>query len=144
MGLKTRKMKTDPIKHEAIKKQAREYYYKTKTRQQYKKKLKAKEKREKVISILGSKCMSCGEPYNSHLVRSNLEIDHIIYVKSKEIKKDPVAQVLDIVDKKIADPNTMFSLLCHTCHMIVTNVRRNQEKAKSSINYLLKNGTLKL
>ena len=51
----------NPDRHKEVKKHNKEYYLKTKSRQQFTKKLKTKEQRESAIKNMSGKWMSCGE-----------------------------------------------------------------------------------
>ena len=136
----------DPEKLEKRRKYGREhqkeYYIKNKPREQIRKKLWQKRIREEAIKHLGDKCASCGEPYNPHARPSNLQFDHKFYIQSKFITKNIASQILNQVSQGI-DPNKQFMLLCHTCHMIITHVRKDQRKAKSTLDLITKLGILK-
>jgi len=128
----------NPDVHEKVKRRQREYYKETKPARQLQKKLKTKEQREYVIKKLGSKCSSCGEDFNPHARHSNLQIDHKFYLKSKALGYDTVSSVMKLLETGI-DPSLQFNLLCYPCHMVVTNIRKNPQKANSILNYLKKN-----
>ena len=132
----------NPDVHEKVKKRAREYYLETKPARQLQKKLKTKEQREYVIKKLGSKCSSCGEEYNPHARRSNLQIDHKFYLKSKSLGDRPVTIIMKLLENNI-DPSLQFNLLCEACHTVVTRVRKYPQKADSILNYLRKNRIMK-
>jgi len=132
----------NPDVHDKVKRRQREYYHETKVERQLKKKLQVKEQREDVIKKLGSKCSSCGEEYNPHARRSNLQIDHKFYLKSRALGYDSVSSVLKLIESGI-DPKLQFNLLCYPCHMVVTNIRKNPQKADSVLNYLKKNRIMK-
>jgi len=124
----------NPDKHKARKKRMNEYYLETKEKQQFSKKLKTKEQREFVIKKMGGKCMSCGEQYNPHSRPSNLEFDHKTYLESKTTHAETFRQVLAWI-KRGDDPKKQFALLCHTCHMIVTYLRRDPKKTRDTLEY---------
>jgi len=132
----------NPEVHEKVKRRQREYYVETKPVRQLQKKLKAKEQREYVYEKLGSKCSSCGEEYNPHAKRSNLQIDHKFYLKSTSLGYDAVSSVMILIKNGI-DPLLQFNLLCYPCHMVVTHIRKNPQKSSSIINYLKKNNIMK-
>lgn len=132
----------NPEVHEKVKQRQREYYQETKPERQLQKKLKTKEQREYVIEKLGSKCSSCGEDYNSHARHSNLQIDHKFYLKSRALGYDAVSSVLKLIENGI-DPLLQFNLLCYPCHMVVTHIRKNPQKANSVLNYLKENNIMK-
>ena len=135
-------LRKNPVVHEKVKKRQREYYFETKPVRQLQKKLKTKEQREYVIKKLGSKCSSCGEEYNPHARRSNLQIDHKFYLKSKSLGDRPVTIIMKLLENNI-DPLLQFNLLCEACHTVVTRIRKNPQKAHSIINYLKKNSIMK-
>lgn len=132
----------NPEVHDKVKKRQREYYQETKPVRQLQKKLKTKEQREYVIKKLGSKCSSCGEEYNTHAHRSNLQIDHKFYLKSKSLGDRPVATIMTLLENNI-DPSLQFNLLCEACHTVVTRVRKYPQKANSILKYLKKNNIMK-
>jgi len=132
----------NPDVHEKHKRRQREYYLETKPARQLQKKLKVKEQREYVIKKLGSKCSSCGEEYNPHARRSNLQIDHKFYLKSKFLGDRPVTTIMKLLENNI-DPSLQFNLLCEACHTVITRVRKYPQKADSIINYLKKNSIVK-
>ena len=132
----------NPIVHEKVKQRQREYYKETKPVRQLQKKLKTKEQREYVYKKLGSKCSSCGEEYNPHANRSNLQIDHKFYLKSKALGYDTVSSVMKLIENGI-DPLLQFNLLCYPCHMVVTHIRKNPQKSNSIMTYLKKNNIMK-
>jgi|APSaa5957512535_1039671.scaffolds.fasta_scaffold31814_2 hypothetical protein len=132
----------NPDVHEKVKRRQREYYEETKPARQLQKKLKSKEQREHVYEKLGLKCSSCGEEYNPHAKRSNLQIDHKFYLKSTSLGYDTVSSVLKLIENGI-DPSLQFNLLCYPCHMVVTHIRKNPQKANSVLSYLRKNNIMK-
>lgn len=127
--------KRDPIWHEEFKQKKKEEYKQHKRVHQIRKKLKAKQLREFVIKRLGYRCMSCGEPFNPNLRRSNLQLDHLFYIRSNDVKKETVREVLDLIEKGI-DPKKQFGLLCRSCHLIVTYVRRYPQKLNPVFEYM--------
>ncbi len=133
----------NPKLDEAYRKYQKESYRKKKPIHQIRKKLKVKEQRDFVIQKLGNKCVSCGEPYNPHSVRTNLEIDHKFYFKDRYRKPETFRQVLNLINSGI-DPSIQFNLFCHSCHMVVTHVKKYPQKSKSVIEYLIKTGILKM
>jgi len=92
-------------------------------------------------NLLAAKCASCGEPYNPHAKRSNLEIDHKFYFPDEFPGTGTILRILRI-EKKV-DPNEQYNLFCHTCHMVVTHIRKNQEKGKAVLKFLKKTQVLK-
>jgi len=134
-------LRKNPVVHDKVKKRMREYYFETKPIRQIRKKLKTKQQREFVIKKLGSKCSSCGEEYNPHATRSNLQIDHKFYLKSTSLGYDSVSSVMKLIENDI-DPSLQFNLLCEACHTVVTRVRKYPQKAHSIINYLKKNSIM--
>ena len=131
------RFRKDPDLHQKYKKWMNEYYLKTKENIRIRKKLKSKDQRKFCIQALGSKCGSCGEPYNPNLERSNLELDHKFYLRGQKKPGESFRQVLRLIESEI-NPNKQFTLLCHSCHMVVTYVRRYPQKAKPVIDYLNK------
>lgn len=129
--------KTTPEVRERQKKYANEYYKKTKIRHKILKKKREKQQRDDDIKLLGGKCVSCGEPFNPNLQKSNLEFDHTFYIKSKGISSHTHIQIQDLVNQDI-DPKEQFMLLCIECHRIITAVRRNPTKAKSMLELMTK------
>jgi 5-methylcytosine-specific restriction endonuclease McrA len=116
---------------------AREYYKKNKAKLTIGKKLQKKRLRETHINLLGGKCFSCGEPYNPHRRISNLDIDHKFYISSKNLAKTVTYQIQDQIDQGL-DPNRQFMLLCKTCHMILTYLRKDMEKSKHLVALAIK------
>ena len=135
-------LRKNPVVHEKVKKRAREYYFETKPARQLQKKIKTKEQREYVYEKLGSKCSSCGEQYNPHAKTTNLQIDHKFYLKSTSLGYDAVSSVMKLIESGI-DPTIQFNLLCYPCHMVITNIRKNPQKANLILNYLIKNNIMK-
>ncbi len=133
----------NPKIDEAYKKYQKDSYRKKKSIHRIRKKLKVKEQRDFVIQKLGNKCDSCGEPYNPHSVRTNLEIDHKFYLKDRYRKPETFRQVLNLINSGI-DPTLQFNLFCHSCHMIVTHIRKYPQKSKSVLEYLKKTDILKM
>ena len=127
--------KRDPIWHEEFKQKKKVEYKQHKRVHQIRKKLKGKQQREFVIKKLGSRCMSCGEPFNPNLRTSNLQLDHLFYIRSNDIKKETLREVLDLIEKGI-DPKKQFSLLCRSCHSIVTYVRKYPQKLNPVFEYM--------
>ncbi len=128
----------NPESHEKYKQWLKDYNVKYKERHRIRKKLKGKEQREVVIKKLGSKCASCGEFYNPHHTRRDkLEIDHKFYLErgTRVTGTNTVLQIFRLLEQGV-DPNTQFTLLCHSCHMIVTHIRKYPEKADSVLEYL--------
>lgn len=85
---------------------------------------------------------SCGEAYNPHSVPTNLQIDHKFYLKDRHRKPESFRQVLNQINSGI-DPTIQFNLLYYSCHMVVTNIRKNPQKAKFVLEYLKKANILK-
>lgn len=132
-----RRAKIDPEWHQKQKDQRKDYYKKTKPKQQLQKKLKVKEQRSLVIKQMGGKCDSCREEYNPHLKHSNIHFHHKAYINSKITKVETYRQVLDIINRG-DDPKIQFGLLCYTCHMILTHLQKNREKSKKALAYAKK------
>jgi len=116
-------------------------YWETKTRRQLQKKMNAIKQRDKAIELLGSKCKSCGETVEKTVKRCNLEFHHKYYEEYEKKKNKISMNYYDIlkIAKDGKDPDTKYDLLCHTCHMIETNVSTNHEKARAAFIYLCKN-----
>jgi len=127
----------NPKVHERMKKYAREYYQKNIIKHKIRKKKNEKQQREDDIKLFGGKCVSCGEPYNPNLPKSNLEFDHTFYIKSKGISSNIHIQIQDLITQGI-DPKEQFMLLCIECHRVITAVRRNPIKAKSILELITK------
>lgn len=136
-----KRIKIDPDWHEKQKQRNKDYYKRTKSRQQISKKLKTKEQREFAIKKLGNACMSCNEPYNPNTRVSNLQFDHKFYLKSKHLKTETLRNILDMIESG-EDPKKQFALLCRTCHMIVTYLRKDTRKSMSTLDYIKKNKIL--
>jgi len=126
--------KNPKFREEELKKK-KLHYLETKPKQQIQKKLKVKQQRESIIKLMGSKCMSCGELYNPNLRRSNLQFDHKTYLKSPTTKAETFRQIMDIIDRN-DDPLEQFALLCYRCHMVVTHIRKDIEKAPKVLEYI--------
>ena len=135
-------LRKNPLVHEKVKKRSREYYFETKPARQLQKKIKTKQQREYVYEKLGSKCSSCGEQYNPHAKITNLQIDHKFYLKSTSLGYDSVSSVMKLIESGI-DPTIQFNLLCYPCHMVITNIRKNPQKANLILTYLIKNNIMK-
>ena len=125
----------DPEWHKKQLKKSKAHYLKNKPKQQIQKKLKVKQQRESIIKQMGSKCMSCGELYNPNLRRSNLQFDHKTYLKSPMTKAETFRQIMDIIDRH-EDPLEQFALVCYRCHMVVTHIRKDIEKAPKVLKYI--------
>ena len=94
-----------------------------------KKQQMSKQRRYVYTQIMGGKCNSCGEPYNPHAKRSNLEIDHKFYFPDESPGLGTLLRIIRLKEQGI-DPKKQYNLLCHTCHQLVTNIRKNQEKTQ--------------
>lgn len=134
--------KNNPQEHEKYKKYMKQQYQKNREYIRIRKKQKMKEQKEGVYNLLGGKCISCGEPYNPYLKRSNLEIDHKFYFPDESLGLGTILRIIRI-QKKGIDPNTQYNLFCHTCHTVVTGIRKNQEKGKAVLKFLKKTDVLK-
>ncbi len=131
----------NPEQIEKRRQMLRAYYLKNKHKQQIQKQKLNKKRSQEAVELLGGKCMSCGEIYNPTARRSNLEMDHLSYFRSGR-KSFYYYDVFEL-QKKGIDPKERFALLCHTCHMIDTHIRKNPQKAVSQIQRLLKLGVIK-
>ena len=118
----------NPDAHEKNLEYQRQYYKKYKVKHQFRKKSYANKLRDSYINILGGKCASCGETFNPYAKRSNLEFDHLVYLQSKTYGNSPPFQIKRLIEQ--VDPNKKFLLLCNTCHMALTALRKNKEKSK--------------
>jgi len=134
--------KQNPVEHEKYKQKMKVQYQKNREQIRMRKKQKMKEQKEYVYNLLGSKCASCGEPYNPHIKRSNLEIDHKFYFPDEFFGLGTILRILRI-EKQGIDPNIQYNLLCHTCHMVVTSIRKNQVKGKAVLKFLKNTNVLK-
>ena len=98
-GKKAREyFKKNPERREDFLKRSKKYYQENKLKIRIRKKLKTKSQREEVIKKLGSKCASCGDLYNRHLTRSNLELDHKFYMKGESKPGEVFRQVLNQIE----------------------------------------------
>ena len=131
----------DPEYAKNYRKSQAERYKQNKPREQFRKRAKGKEQREEVIKVLGSKCSSCGEVYNTHFSRK-IQIDHKFYFRGRTDRTNTVDHIRALI-KSGVDPNTQFNLLCHSCHMVVTYIRKYPEKSHDVINYLKKANIMK-
>ncbi len=131
----------NPDKHEQMTRWRKDWYLKNKLRIQIQKKSYQKGVRDECVRILGGKCESCGELYNPHARISNLEFDHKFYIQSKVIPKLPHWHIQRMIRDGL-DPKTQYMLLCHTCHMGITTLRRHHEKAKNIVALATKSGIL--
>ena len=108
--------KTNSESHEKRKKDAKEYYKQHKKHDLDQKKIKRKEQYEFLYEQMGSKCMICGDLYNRHLRRTNLEFHHKKYYRGHDTKAETVRQALDAFDEGSKELLLKkFGLLCHVC-----------------------------
>ncbi len=131
----------DPIGYQKYLAYQNQKYWKHKTRWQISKKLQTKQKRIEAIKLLGEKCASCGEKYNPHARISNLQFDHKFYINTKAFPRDRDAVILQMKNEGI-DPNTQFMLLCRTCHMAITYLRKDPEKTKHILELAIQQGII--
>ena len=138
------KFAKDPESHQRYLEDQKKRYPETKPKRQLQKKMNSIKQRDEAIELLDSKCKSCGVAVNKTAKRCNLEFHHKYY-DEYEKKKNTISMIYyDIlkIAKDGKDPNVKYDLLCHTCHMIVTYVSTNHEKARSALIYLCKNHIL--
>ncbi len=131
----------NPDAHKKNLEYQRQQYRKNKVHRQFRKKSYANKLRDSYYKILGGKCASCGELFNPHAKRTNLEFDHKIYLKSKSMGNSALFQIKKLTDQGV-DPNEQFMILCHTCHMTLTSLRKNKEKSKHAVELAKKLGIL--
>ncbi len=127
---------------EETRKKRKAYYLKNKSIQQIQKRNINKKRRLEATELLGGKCMSCGELYNPAARISNLQFDHLSYPRSGR-KAFYYYDILELA-KNGVDPKEQFALLCRTCHMIDTFIRKNPQKAILQISRLEKLGIIDL
>ncbi len=134
----------DPEAYEKHLEDQKKRYWKNKPHLQLSKKINSIKQRNNAIEILGGKCSSCYEPLDKSTKRSNLEFHHKYYDDDyKHTGCQSYYDVLRMVNNgKI--PNEKYELLCHTCHMIETNIRKNPAKATKEIIRLCENNEIKL
>ena len=78
------------------------------------------------------------DPYAKQM---NLQFDHKIYPKSKSMGNSALFQIKKLTNQ-VVDPNEQFMLLCRICHMALTYLRINREKAKHVVELANKLGIL--
>ncbi len=125
----------NPEAHQKMKQYQKEYHIKNRESLRIKKRQKGKIRIAEVIKILGSECASCGEKHNPNLRRSNLEIDHKFYLRGEFAGTSTGYRILRL-KKQGVNPKEQYNLLCHSCHVIVTYIRKNPSKANDVINFL--------
>ena len=120
---------------------AHKYYVKNKIKHQFRKKAYERKVRDSHYEILGGKCASCGELFNPHGRYTNLQFDHKFYLRSKSMGNSALWQIRKLIEQG-QDPSVQFMLLCRTCHMALTYLRKNKEKSKHVIELAKKLGVL--
>lgn len=101
----------------------------------------------KIVEVLGSKCVSCGEKFNPDLKRSNLEIHHNYYTEEDKeyFKKYGINQQKYeawrmIKTNKINELKKKYTLLCGQCNILEAWVRKNGVKAFEAYCWLQEQG----
>lgn len=131
--------KAKPELREKRKKASKEYYKQHRRHDLDQKKIKRKEQNEFLYELMGSKCMICGDVYNRHLRRTNLEFHHKKYYRGHDTKAETFRQVLDALDEGGKElVLKKFGLLCHVCHMSITWLARDIRKGLKVLEYIEK------
>lgn len=134
----------DPEAYAKHLEQHKKNYWENKPHNLLSKKINGIKQRNKSIVILGGKCISCSEPLDNSSKRSNLEFHHKYYDEGYNYSSGQIYYDILRMVKYGKDPNKKYELLCHTCHIIETNIRKNPPKSVWILARLCKNNVIKL
>ena len=141
-----KKFEDNPEEHEKFLKDKVEYYRKNKPQIQKRKAEKNKKQLLEATEILGAKCVSCGEPFNLNLKKTNLQIHHLKYDEDEMRKKSRYGSISsnfrDVLKmaKNGNNPKEKYVLLCIQCHGIETFSHKNPKKTFDMFSWLYGQG----
>jgi len=130
---------SDPAWYKQEQKKRKEYHIIHQARDSKQKSDKQKHQKESLYVVMGGKCESCKEDYNSNLSPTNLQFAHKRKTATKKNRNAAFRQAMSAYkDGGLKSLKKQFSLLCYSCHKIFDTERRNPKKYPKIIAYIEK------